>query len=144
MTAASFNRRSFLRAGTFGLTGAMGAGLRAQTSAGVTLSPYVADVDGDGQIVGAADTQLMQRALFTSRGFALEANIGFDYRADVFGRARVDQEALDTVADDGMRQNLAFFDGNSDGASTPKNWSESSRYSRGRPGRPRVMRLREQ
>ena len=97
MTAASFNRRSFLRAGTFGLAGAMGAGLRAQTSAGVTLSPYVADVDGDGQI-GAADTQLMQRALFTSRGFALEANIGFDYRADVFGRARVDQEAVDAVS----------------------------------------------
>ena len=59
-------------------------------------------------------------------------------------QAPVIVRALDTVADDGMRQNLAFFDGNSDGASTPKNWSESSRYSRGRPGRPRVMRLREQ
>ncbi len=93
----SLDRRSFLRVGTLGLAGAMGTGLRAQTSAGVTLPAYVADVDGDGQL-GAADTQLMRGALFTSRGFAIEPNTGFDYRADVFGRARIDQGAVDAVS----------------------------------------------
>ena len=75
----------------------MGTGLRAQISAGVTLPAYVADVDGDGQL-GAADTQLMQGALFTSRGFAIEPNTGFDYRADVFARAEIDQDAVDAVS----------------------------------------------
>ena len=75
----------------------MGTGLRAQTSAGVTLPAYVADVDGDGQL-GAADTRLMRGALFTSRGFAIEPNTGFDYRADVFGRAGIDQDAVDAVS----------------------------------------------
>ena len=75
----------------------MGTGLRAQTSAGVILPAYVADVDGDGQL-GAADIQLMRGALFTSWGFAIEPNTGFDYRADVFGRARVDQDAVDAVS----------------------------------------------
>ena len=97
MTTGSLDRRSFLRVGTLGLAGGLGAGLRAQTSSGVTLPPYVADVDGDGQL-GAADIQLMQRALFTSRGSALEPNRGYDYRADVFGRARVDQDAVDSVS----------------------------------------------
>jgi hypothetical protein len=75
----------------------MGSGLQAQTPAGVTLPPYVADVDGDGR-VGIADAQVMQRALFTSRGFALEPNSGFDFRADVFGRAGIDQDAVDAVS----------------------------------------------
>ena len=97
MTAGSLDRRSFLRVGTLGLAGAIGTGLRAQTSAGVTLPAYVADVDGDGQL-GAADTQLMRGALFTSRGFAIEPNTGFDYRADVFGRAGIDQDAVDAVS----------------------------------------------
>ena len=97
MTAGSLGRRLFLRVGTLGLAGAMGTGLRAQTSAGVTLPAYVADVDGDGQL-GAADTQLMRGALFTSRGFAIEPNTGFDYRADVFGRAGIDQDAVDAVS----------------------------------------------
>ena len=65
MTAGSLDRRAFLRVSALGLAGGMGAGLHAQTSAGVTLPSYVADVDGDGR-VGAADTQLMQQALFTS------------------------------------------------------------------------------
>jgi hypothetical protein len=97
MTAGSLDRRSFLRVGTLGLAGAVGTGLRAQTSAGVTLPAYVADVDGDGQL-GAADNQLMRSALFTSRGFAIEPNTGFDYRADVFGRAGIDQDAVDAVS----------------------------------------------
>ena len=97
MTADSLDRRSFLRVGTLGLAGALGTALRAQTSAGVTLPAYVADVDGDGRL-GAADIQLMRGALFTSRGFAIEPNTGFDYRADVFGRAGIDQDAVDAVS----------------------------------------------
>ena len=97
MTGSSLGRRSLLRVGTLGLAGAMRTGLRAQTSAGVTLPAYVADVDGDGQL-GAADTQLMRGALFTSRGFAIEPNTGYDYRADVFGRAGIDQDAVDAVS----------------------------------------------
>lgn len=97
MTAGCLDRRSFLRLGALGLAGGIGTGLRAQTSAGETLPPYVADVDGNGQL-GAADIHLMQRALFTSRGSALEPNTGYDYRADVFGRARVDQDAVDAVS----------------------------------------------
>ena len=97
MTTASLDRRSFLRVGTLGLAGAMGARPRAQSSADVILPPYIADVDGDGQL-GAGDTELMRRALFTSRGFALQPSTGFDYRADVFGRGRVDQDAVDAVS----------------------------------------------
>ena len=97
MTAGFLDRRSFLRAGTLGLAGAMGGGLRAQTSAGVTVPSFVADVDGDGR-PGVADAQLMRDALFTTRGFALQPNQGFDYRADVFGRGRVDQQGVDAVA----------------------------------------------
>ena len=44
----SLDRRSFLRVGTLGLAGAMGTGLRAQIAPGLTLPPYVADVNGDG------------------------------------------------------------------------------------------------
>ena len=97
MTAASLDRRSFLRVGTLGLAGAMGAGPRAQSPGGLTLPPYIADVDGDGQL-GPGDTELMRRAPFTSRGFALEPSTGFDYRADVFARGRVDQDAVDAVS----------------------------------------------
>lgn len=97
MTAEPFGRRSFLRVGAMGLAGTMGTGLRAQTSAGVTLPAYLADVDGDG-LLGTADSDLMRGALFTSRGFAVEPNTGFDYRADVFGRAGIDQDAVDAVS----------------------------------------------
>ena len=97
MIVGPVDRRSFLRIGTLGLAGGLGTGLRAQTSAGVTLPWHVADVDGDGQL-GAADIQLMRRAPFTSRGFALEPNSGFDYRADVFGQGRVNQAAVDAVS----------------------------------------------
>ncbi len=86
-----------MRVGTLGLVGAMGARGRAQTPAGVILPSYVADVDGNGQL-DAADLQLMQRALFTSRGFGLEPNTGYDHRADIFGRGEVDQAAVDAVS----------------------------------------------
>ena len=95
--ADPLDRRSFLRVGTLGLAGVMGTGLRAQTSGGATLPAYLADVNGDGRL-GAGDTQLMRGALFTSRGFAIEPNTGFDYRADVFGRAGIDQDAVDAVS----------------------------------------------
>ena len=104
------DRRSFLRVGTLGLAGAMGGGLRAQTSPSVILPPYVADINGNG-LLGSDDTQLMRGALFTSRGFALEPNRGFDFRADVFGRAGIDQDAVDAVSrtigllDDGVLVN---------------------------------------
>ena len=97
MTAGSLGRRSFLRVGAMGLAGTMGTGLRAQTLAGLTLPTYLADVDGDG-LLSAADSELMRNALFTSRGFAVEPNTGFDYRADVFGRAGIDQDAVDAVS----------------------------------------------
>ena len=97
MTAGPLDRRSFLRVGTLGLAGAVGVGLRAQTPAGVILPPYLADVDGSG-LLGAADTELMRRSVLTSRGFALVPNTGYDYRADVFGRAQVDQDAVDAVS----------------------------------------------
>ena len=74
----------------------MRVGLRGQSTNGLTLPPYVADIDGDGQ-VGLADTQVMRQVLFTSRGFALQPNTGFDFRADVFGRASIDQDAVDAV-----------------------------------------------
>ena len=89
--------RSLLRVGTLGLVGAMGAWLRAQTPGGTTLPSYVADVDGDGQL-GGLDIELMRRALFTSRGFAVEPNTGYDHRADIFGRAKIDQDAVDAVS----------------------------------------------
>ena len=97
MTADSLDRRSFLRVGSLGLAGALGAGVRAQTPAGVILPSYRADVDGNGHL-DAADIELMRRTLLTSRGFALAPNTGYDYRADVFGRGRVDQESVDAVS----------------------------------------------
>ena len=86
-----------MRVGTLGLLGAREAWLRAQAPAGATLPAYVADVNGDGHL-GGPDIGLMQRAVFTSRGFAVEPNTSYDHRADIFGRAQIDQEAVDAVA----------------------------------------------
>ena len=91
------DRRSFLRTGATGLLGALQVGLHAQIQPLVTVPPYLADVDGDG-ILGVKDIDLVRQALFTSRGFGLEPSEGFDYRADVFSAARVDQDALDAVS----------------------------------------------
>ena len=96
MTAEFLDRRSFLRVGTLGLTGAMEGRLRAQTLEETILSPYIADVNGDGQL-DALDKQLMQHARFASRGFLLEPSEGFDYRADVLARGEVDELSVDAV-----------------------------------------------
>jgi len=96
MTVDVLDRRSFLRVGTLGLAGAMRGRLRAQTLDKAILSPYVADVNGDGQL-DAIDKQLMQYARFTSRGFSLEPSAGFDYRADVLARGEVNELSVDAV-----------------------------------------------
>ncbi len=95
MTPHSLGRRDFLRLGGAGLAvGVSGISSRAQTE--TTLAPYLADVDGDG-LLGAGDIQLMTQALSTNRGFGLVPNMGFDHRADVFGRGAVGQAEIDAV-----------------------------------------------
>jgi len=98
MTASRLDRRLFLRLGTMGLAGAAGGRLvQAQAPDTVTLASHVVDVNGDG-VLGTGDVRLMEQALFTSRGFAIEPNSGFDPRADVFGRGVIGQDAVDAVA----------------------------------------------
>ena len=95
MTPHSLGRRDFLRLGGAGLAvGVSGISSRAQTE--TTLAPYLADGDGDG-LLGAGDIQLMTQALSTNRGFGLVPNMGFDHRADVFGRGAVGQAEIDAV-----------------------------------------------
>ncbi len=77
--------------------GAAGGRLGAQTTAPVTLASHVADVNGDGTL-GIGDAGVMEQALFTSRGFGIEPNTGFDPRADVFGRGVIGQDAVDAVS----------------------------------------------
>lgn len=95
MSSHSFDRRSFLRAGAAAMVSAMGSRLSAQAPATV-LPSYIADLDGNG-VLDAADAELMRQALFTSRGFQVSPNQGFDFRADVFGRGVVDQASADAV-----------------------------------------------
>ena len=72
--------------------------MRAQSAPGTALQfSYLVDVDGDGAL-DEADTALMERALFTSRGFEIDPRPGYDHRADIFGKARVDQESVDALA----------------------------------------------
>ena len=72
--------------------------LRAQSAPGAALQfSYLVDVDGDG-VLDEADTALMEGALFTSRGFEIDPHPGYDHRADIFGKARVDQESVDALA----------------------------------------------
>ncbi|HIE94121.1 MAG TPA: hypothetical protein EYQ83_15125 [Acidobacteria bacterium] len=97
MTESRFDRRLFLRLGAMGLAGAAGGRLvQAQAPDAVTLASHVVDVNGDGWL-GAGDVGVMEQALFTSRGFAIEPNTGFDTRADVFGRGVIGQDAVDAV-----------------------------------------------
>ncbi len=97
MTAPRPDRRLFLRLGAMGLAGAAGGRLvQAQAPDAVTLASHVVDVNGDGWL-GAGDVGVMEQALFTSRGFAIEPNTGFDTRADVFGRGVIGQDAVDAV-----------------------------------------------
>ena len=60
------------------------------------LPPYVADVDGSGAI-DASDREIVSTALYAQRGFGLTPRPGFDYRADVFGRAVVEPLVVDSV-----------------------------------------------
>ena len=60
------------------------------------LPPYVADVDGSGTI-NASDREIVSTALYAQRGFGLTPRPGFDYRADVFGRAVVEPLVVDSV-----------------------------------------------
>ena len=98
MTAPRLDRRLFLRLGLRGLVGASaGSRIRAQAPDTVALASHVVDVNGDG-VLGADDVRVMAQALFTTRGFAIEPNAGFDTRADVFGRGVIGQDAVDAVS----------------------------------------------
>ena len=55
---------------------------------------YLADHNGNG-MVDPQDQHIIQSALGSSRGFKLEPATGYDHRADIFGRGRVDQRDLD-------------------------------------------------
>ena len=63
----------------------------------ILLPPYVTDVDGSGFIDGA-DAEIVSTALHAQRGFRLAPRAGFDYRADVLGRAAVDPQVVDAVS----------------------------------------------
>ena len=67
--------------------------LRAQAAA---LTPYLADVNGDGTLA-TADEALVLEALFSSRGYDVRPRSEYDHRADIFGRGLVDPDALDSV-----------------------------------------------
>ncbi|MCE2539665.1 MAG: hypothetical protein J4G16_04570 [Acidobacteria bacterium] len=60
------------------------------------LPPYVTDIDGSGAI-DASDREIVSTALYAQRGFGLTPRPGFDYRADVFGRAVVEPLVVDAV-----------------------------------------------
>lgn len=75
--------------------GALGVPIRGQ-EAPILLPPYVTDVDGNG-FIESADDELVSTALHARRGFDLEPAAGFDYRADVLGRAAVDPLVVDSV-----------------------------------------------
>ena len=92
------SRRRFLR--TAGIALAAGA---VQTPAllhgqqgPLLLPPYVTDIDGSGAI-NAVDGEIVSTALYAQRGFGLTPRPGFDYRADVFGRAVVEPLVVDSV-----------------------------------------------
>ena len=59
------------------------------------LPPHLADVNGDG-IIDDRDRMILERALFTQRGYDISAIDGYEHRADVFGRGIVDRTSVDT------------------------------------------------
>ena len=93
------SRRRFLATSGAALAGAAAPNLAAREaqSSPVLLPPYVADVDGDGQL-GPLDQEVVRTALFAQRGFDLVPRPGFDQRADVFGRGSVEPLGVDSVA----------------------------------------------
>jgi hypothetical protein len=60
------------------------------------LPPWVADVSGEGH-TAKADDKIVRKALNNRRGLSIVPRDGYDYRADVFGRGRVDRAALNAV-----------------------------------------------
>ena len=92
------SRRRFLST-TGAALAAAAAGSNASIGAQVNpvlLPPYVADINGDGQL-GSDDANLVETALYAQRGFDLTPVPDFDYRADVFGRGSIDSAAIDSV-----------------------------------------------
>ena len=92
------SRREFMRAAGLALAGgAMHAPAPLRGQEGPTLlPPYVTDIDGSGAI-NASDREIVSTALYAQRGFGLAPRSGFDYRADVFGRAVVEPLVVDSV-----------------------------------------------
>ena len=95
------SRRQFLRSAAL-VSGSLigGAGTRtsfAQSVSAPRLLGHLADTTGDG-VLSASDRQLVQRALFSRRGFDLQPNPGFDFRADVLGRGAIDGDVVDLVS----------------------------------------------
>ena len=76
--------------------GAAAASSRAQEPP-LLLPPYVTDVDGSG-LIDNADEEVVSTALHAQRGFGLMPRPGFDYRADVLGRAAIDPLVVDSVS----------------------------------------------
>ena len=95
------SRRRFLRATALASGSLIGVGRElpslAQSSPLPRVPAYLSDTTGDG-VLSVADRRLVQRALFSRRGFNLRPNPEFDYRADVLGRGMIGQDALDLVS----------------------------------------------
>ena len=91
------SRRRFLRStGLSVAAGAVPVSIRGQQPP-ILLAPYVTDVDGSG-FIDTADETIVATALYANRGFGLVPRSGFDYRADVLGRAAVDPLVVDSVS----------------------------------------------
>lgn len=95
--APELSRRKFLRTTAASLAaGAVSGSIQGQEPP-LLLAPYVTDVDGSGAI-NAVDEEIVSTALHAQRGFGLRPRFGFDYRADVLGRAAVDPLVVDSVS----------------------------------------------
>ncbi len=102
------SRRRFLsRGGAVATVAALGWSLGDALVADVEaaepelLSPFVADITGNGA-VGPADVEIARLARDGRRGLEVVARTGYDHRADVFGRGRVDAQdaaAISRTAD---------------------------------------------
>ena len=93
------SRRQFLRSAAFAsgsLIGGVGTSF-AQPATTPRLLGHLADTTGDA-VLSSSDRQVVQRALFSRRGFDLQPNPGFDIRADVLGRGTVDGDVVDLVS----------------------------------------------
>ena len=95
-------RRRFLIAASAAVAASAAPRLNAQSDP-VLLPPYIADIDGDGEL-SSLDEEIARTALFAQRGFDLKARPGFDHRTDVFGRGAVGPLAVDSV-----RHSIAYY-----------------------------------